>query len=278
MSGARLALVAILVTTACGDDATDPDAGVSSTDAGPRGDGGRPDDAAQDGGAAGGEDAGAVDATAPDAGLSDAGPPGALTLLSVPGCAFEVTTAGETREHAFGEVGAEYAWIEVAMDVEVADWRRDLFDREVLNHIAFGLSRVAPISRERYILGYAAQIHPAEAGLRRTTVFFGRVDLDERPPGEGYMGYTSFREAFPWRVGRTYHVRARLDAEGASQLLEIALDGEVVQTLTGAIAYFDPSLTSSGWTLELGGPETDHRDVSPVGYRYCDVRVTAAPR
>lgn len=236
-------------------DAAAPDAAV-------------PDAAAPDATA----DAAPADAT-PDAACSDCG----LELLRRDGC-FEVGAAGEVETHRFGELGTEYATLVIDYDLDVGDWRRDLFDRTVpLNHITFGLSRVAPVSRERYILGMAPQVTPSVMSLNRRTIFFARVDLEERPAGMGYMAYTSSRAGFAWQTMTRYHVRVTLDAAGAEQVLEVSRDGSVVQTLRADIDYMNPGLTSSRWNLELGGPETDGREVSPVGWRLCDAVVHGTP-
>lgn len=269
----RLLLVVALVSLGCDPAETDPpdsgaDAAVApGTDAGPP-------PPTPDGSVDAGVDAGSDGGGPPPPG--DAGCTGdcPLELLRRDGC-FEVTTAGEVEEHRFGAAGTEYATIVVNYDLEVGDWRRDLFDRTVpLNHITFGLSRVAPVSRERYILGMAPQVTPTSPSLSRRTIFFGRVDLEERPAGMGFMAYQSFRGDFAWRPMSSYHVQVTLDAVAATQVLEISEGGAPVQTVRGDIPYMNPALTSSRWTLELGGPETDGREVSPVGWRLCDTTVT----
>ncbi len=199
---------------------------------------------------------------------------GPLVLLERPGC-FEITFPGEEELHDFGEVGTRYSKIHVDFDIDAGPWRSDLFSRGVLNHILFGLSRNAPVSRQRYILGLAPQIDGSVTGLRRRTIFFGRNDLDARPPGCGFKAYTSFRADFPWQPGEVYHAHVELDALGKEQRLDISRAGSSLQMLNGAIDYFDLSLTDSGWQLQLGAEETAFRDISPVGWKICDVRVTA---
>ncbi|MBN1770510.1 MAG: hypothetical protein JXB32_04545 [Deltaproteobacteria bacterium] len=199
--------------------------------------------------------------------------------IRVDGCFFTVETAGDKQRYDFGERGVAYRRIEIEYTTVHGGWREELYARGVLNHILSGLFRNASLSRERYILGHAAQIDASVAGLRPRSVFFARVDLEERPPGEGWTSYTSFRDACPWTVGEAYRVRMVLDAEARTQTLELSVGGTVVLTQVGDIPYFDVALTSNGWWLELGADESEYRDVSPVGWRFCDlaVRLERAP-
>ncbi len=197
-----------------------------------------------------------------------------IVLARRAGC-FRVVAPGDTEELRFGVVGTEYAEIAVRTDIVAGDWRRDLFPREPLNHNLFGLSRQAPTSVERYILGLGAQITPSAPGLARRAIFYGRVDLEPRPMGMGFMGYTSFRANFAWTMGARYTATATLDAAAGTQTLELVLGGATVLTIPGDIPYMSPALTASGWTLELGSSESDGRDVSPVGWELCDVEVSA---
>ncbi|MCC7542441.1 MAG: hypothetical protein IT379_39855 [Deltaproteobacteria bacterium] len=208
---------------------------------------------------------------------TDAGGATTVELLRVDGCFLEVRTPGERTSYDVGVRGTRYASITIAFDVTHGGWREELFDRESLAHNLFGFSRNAPVSRERYILGEGALVRPAAAGLQRTSLFYARVDLEERPAGMGFMGYTSFRDAFPWTPGETYHLQVVLDAISRTQTLDISVGGETRLRRAGDIAYFDVSLTDSGWSLEIGSEESDGRDVSPVGWRYCDLAVTALP-
>jgi hypothetical protein len=193
--------------------------------------------------------------------------------VHVDGCFFTVATAGDKQRYDFGERGIVYRRIELEYTMIHGGWREDLYARGVLSHILSGLFRNAGVARERYILGHGAQIDASVAGLRPQSVFFARVDLEERPPGEGWTSYTSFRDTYRWTVGETYHVRIALDAAARTQSLELSVGGTVVLTQGGEIPYFDPALTTNGWWLELGGDDTEYRDVSPVGWQFCDLRV-----
>ncbi len=123
--------------------------------------------------------------------------------------------------------------------------------------------------------GLAAQIRPARANLDRQTVFFARVDLEQRPAGEGHRGYTSFREGFAWAPG-AYDIRVGLDAEARRQTLEILQDGALRQRIVGEIPYIDPEVTRARWYVELGTTDTEHRDVTPHGWSVCDLGVRRA--
>ena len=63
-----------------------------------------------------------------------------------------------------------------------------------------------------------------------------------------------------------------------AHVLELRVATVPFSTVTADIPYMNPSLTSSGWVLQLGAGETDGRDVSPVGFRFCDLIVTAEER
>jgi len=201
---------------------------------------------------------------------------GSHTLLaSEVGCFLEVVDADSLYERVVGTAGAKYEWMSFDYDVIHGGWREDLYDREVLNHGLFGLSRNVPDFVGRYILGNAAQIRPGDPGLSRKSVFYGRVDLEPRPPGEGWMGYTSWRDAVAWQAGETYHVRVVLDAVAAQQVLEVTHGGDLVMRRVAPIDYFDPSLTSQPFTVTFGGVETDEREVKPLGWQFCDLEVHA---
>ena len=201
----------------------------------------------------------------------DAGP---VPLVTMEGC-FTVASAGDTMRLPFGEVGTEYPMIVIELEAVHGGWREELYARDILNHNLFGLFRNAPTNVGRYILGLGAQIRASAPGLRPRAIFYGRVDLEMRPMGMGFMGYTSFRDDVPWTIGARYQVRVELDAGAREQRIEIREEGMPFSTITGAIDYYDASLSASGWELELGSEESEFRDVSPVGWQLCDVRVTA---
>jgi hypothetical protein len=201
------------------------------------------------------------------------GRPGDILVVD-PSCFFTVVTVDDERSFQVGVAGTSYAWISIEYEVIHGGWREDLYDREVLNHGLVGLSRNVPDFVGGYILGNAAQIHPQVANLDRKSVFYGRVDLEEKPPGQGYTGYTSWRDAMAWVAGETYRVRIVLDAVAAEQRLEIfhdAADPEV--THVGPIGYFEPALTSAGFTLTFGGIESAEREVKPLGWEFCNLLV-----
>ena len=252
----RVWVLAWLFVVGCdGELSSDADAGdaASRLDAAAASDAGGP----TDGGA---EDAGLAptDAGAPlDSGGEDAGPAptdaGMPALARRDGCFHTIASPGDIERVDFGAVGAEYDAITLEVDLITGSWREDLYDREVLNHNAINVFRNAPVSRERYIGGLGAQIRPMDPGLARTTLFFARVDLEERPPGMGFMSYTTFRSRAPWRTDTRYHVSMRFDAVARRQLLVVTnSDGTELSRVGGDIAYFEPSLTSSGWYVELG--------------------------
>jgi len=275
----RVWVLALWLVAGCEGDLSsggDPVDGGARHDAGAHIDASGPADA-------GGVDAGAFDGGPPphDAGPpapTDAGAPptdaGAPALARRDGCFHTIASAGDRARIDFGEVGTEYGTITIEVDLITGSWREDLYDREILNHNAINVFRNAPVSRERYIGGLGAQIRPMDPGLARTTLFFARVDLEERPPGMGYTSYTTFRSRAPWRTDTRYHVSMTFDAVAHRQVLDVTSpDGTELSHVEGAIAYFVPSLTSSGWYVELGADETEHRDVSPVGWQYCDLVV-----
>ncbi len=256
---------------ASAEDASTPtDAGLDAGhDAGPADDAGSEDAPAR---ADVGEDAAAEDAGSMD---DDAGPAGSV-LAERDGCFFTVEAPDQTMRIPFGEVGTEHPVVVIEMTIETGPWREDVFDRAVLNHNLFGFSRNGSPSRVRYLGGLGVQVFPPRApGLDRTTLFFGRVDLEERPMGMGFMGYTTFKQRAPWVPAVAYRVRAEWNAESRQQVLDVTRDGAPFSRVVGEIAYYDPSLTTSGFAVELGSPETDGRDVSPVGARFCDLLVTA---
>lgn len=278
----RSPLLALLLVSLVGCDAAVPedaggpdggasaDAGASMDAAVMDPDAAAPaDDAGTDGGAL------LADAAATDAGLDGGAPPapdaGPATLATTSGC-FTVVAAGDKTRVDFGDVGTAYSAIDIELDLVVGAWREDVFDRPTLNHNAIGVFRNAPVSRERYLGGLGVQISPP-APLRPTTLFFGRVDLDPRPAGMGYMGYTTFRETAAWANDTRYHVTMTFDAVAHRQVLDVTRAGTPFSHVEGDIAYFDPSLTDDGWYLELGSDETDGRDVSPVGWQLCDLVV-----
>lgn len=190
-----------------------------------------------------------------------------------PGCFFEVDSGLDTRRYDFGQVEATYDRIETSFTLHMGPWREELFDRQVLTHIFFGLFRNAPRSRERYILGAAAQLRPARPAGTRQAVFFARVDLEPRPDGEGYTAYTSVRSDHPWEPGTTYRVHAVLDVVGHTQHLTLTPQGGAPLQMQADIPYFTRDLTSAGWWLELGATDTDHRDVNVVGWTFCDLEI-----
>lgn len=189
------------------------------------------------------------------------------------GCFFTVAGGQDTRRYEFGVRDQTYERIEIQFTLQMGSWREALFDREVLTHIFFGLFRNAPQSRGRYILGSAAQIRPARIPGTRQAVFFARVDLEPRPQGEGYTAYTSFRRNYAWEPGTTYDVHAELDVVGATQTLTVTPEGGEPLVIHGEIPYMERSLTSSGWWLQLGAEDTDHRDINVVGWTFCDLEI-----
>ena len=257
---------ALLLVCGCGDDSAPVDASVSDSGVDATTDVGLsdapPSDAASD-----------VPMDTPTdvpADTFDAGPP---ALAAFDGC-FTVESPGDIMEIPFGEVGTEYPLIVIELEAVHGGWRDELFDRDILNHNLFGLFRNAPTNVERYILGLGAQIRASVPSLRRRAIFYGRVDLEMRPMGMGFMGYTSFRADAPWTIDARYQVRVELDAIAHEQRIEVLEEGAPFSTITGAIDYYDASLSSNGWVLELGSEESEFRDVSPVGWQLCNVRVT----
>jgi hypothetical protein len=206
------------------------------------------------------------------------GAPGVDVLASESGCFFTAATGQPNWTAQVGASGAQYRWITIDYDVIHGGWRQELFDRPVLNHNLMGLTRRDPEFVGRYILGNAAQIRPQENGLARKSLFYGRVDLEPRPAGQGYTGYTSWRSNFSWQVGETYHVRVRIDAITKTQRLVVThVGGTESATTVGEIAYWEPRLSASTFDLELGGTESDGREVRAVGWQFCDLRVEARP-
>lgn len=190
--------------------------------------------------------------------------PGEFFVADVPGARHTIRL----------EPGPAYERLTIDVFAVHGGWRVDLFDREILSHNLWGLSRIANRSVERYLLGVGAQIRTLDADLRRRLLYYARVDLAERPAGQGHEGYTSFRRDFAWEIGTTYRLRAVVDIAAREQRLEVMVDDQVVARLAGPIEYLTPALTTSGFTLDFAGDETDHRDVTPVGWRFSDLRVT----
>ena len=195
-------------------------------------------------------------------------------LHTEPGCFLDMVDVNSTWEIDVGGTDT-YAWMAIEYDTVQGGWRTDVYDRVVLNHGLFGFARNAPAFAERYILGNAAQIHPAHPTLDRKSVFYGRLDLETKPAGEGWTGYTSWRDNFPWTVGETYHVRILLDAVNQEQVLEIYHGGTLALTRTGPIPYFDPTLTAVVWTAKFGGEESADREVKPLGWQFCNLLIEA---
>jgi hypothetical protein len=209
----------------------------------------------------------------PDAAVDD----GTATLATLDGCFFDVVDIDDVHELDVGVEGTRYGWMTFEYTVIAGAWREDLFDRPVLNHGLFVVARnVAPFEG-RYILGNAAQMKPAASGLDRKSVFYGRVDLEKKPAGLGYTGYTSWRSGMAWVPGETYRVHILLDAVAREQRLQLFHDGEVVATTVGPIDYFAPSLTESTFRVTFGGIESEEREVKPVGWSFCDLVVRAEP-
>lgn len=267
-------LLALLWIVGCGDDdAPLADAGSDASQ-----DGGIVDAAPDSAPTDGGRDSQIADVATPDAPTDaaddvDPGDAGPAPLVAFSGC-FTIESPEDTMRLPFGEVGTEYPLIVIELEAVHGGWREELYDRDILNHNLFGLSRNAPSSVGRYILGLGAQIRASVPSLRRRAIFYGRVDLEMRPMGMGFMGYTSFRDDVPWTIGARYQIRVELDATAQEQRIEILQDGEAFSNITGAIDYYDASLSTSGWVLELGSEDSDFRDVSPVGWQLCDVRVS----
>lgn len=197
-----------------------------------------------------------------------------IILHAEPGCFLDMVDVNDQWEVDVGGTDT-YSWIAIEYDTVHGGWRTDLYNRTVLNHGLFGFARTAPTFPERYILGNAAQIHPAHATLDRKSVFYGRVDLELKPPGEGWTGYTSWRDNYGWTPGETYHVRILLDAVAQEQVLEISHNGTLELTRVGPIPYFDPTLTAVVWTATFGGLESADREVKPVGWQFCNLLIEA---
>ena len=193
---------------------------------------------------------------------------GMETLLDRSGCFFEVTQIDDVDTHNFGDVGTRYRLLVVDFDVVAAGWRADAFGRDILNHNIFGLFRNGNQSYMRYILGVGAQIDPQVANLRRRLLFFARNAIEP-----GFASYYSVRRDFAWQIGQTYHIHVELDSVASEQRLTLSRGGQVEAQMTEALPWFNPSFTNSGWYLEFGAPESDGRDVSPVGWQYCDAQV-----
>lgn len=259
----RLGAVLSLLLFACEGQIEDPgvesfDAGTTTVDAEPQLLG----DAAE----------AAVDAgeSNPDAA------PAADVLATETGCFFTSQLGQPLYTVNIGEPGAEYRWIRIEYHVVHGGWRQDVFDREVLNHNLMGLSRKDPEFVGRYILGNAARIQPAKPNLDRKSLFYGRVDLEPRPQGQGWMGYTGWRTPFNWVPGETYHVQVELNAATKKQRLVVThSSGAPSATTVGDIAYWEPSLSAATFELELGGFESDGREVQAAGWQFCDLSVWA---
>jgi len=202
---------------------------------------------------------------------NECGPPFPI-LHAEPGCFLDMVDTSSEWEISVGG-GVTYSRMAIEYDVTHGGWRTDLYNREVLNHGLFGFTRDVSFFPGRYILGNAAQIHPAHATLDRKSIFYGRVDLEQKPPGEGWTGYTSWRDNFAWTPGETYHVFILLDAVAQEQVLEIYLGGQLELTRTGPIPYFDPSLTNVSWTAKFGGEESAEREVKAVGWEFCNLLI-----
>jgi len=211
----------------------------------------------------------------PDAAPGVDAAPAADLLLDEPGCFFTVPAAGPGYARVIGEPGAHYRTLIIRYRVEHGGWREELFDRTVLNHNLLGLSRNVSASVGRYILGHAAQMKPNTAGYDRKSLMYGRVDLEPRPPGEGYTGYTSWRTPFAWRPGDTYQVDLVLDATTREQRLVVTAPDASTATTVGDIPYYDASLSAATFTLDLGGTDSDDREVRAVGWTFCDLTVEA---
>ncbi len=193
------------------------------------------------------------------------------------GCFLNKLGANDKYEIDVGAMGTAYSWISIELEAVHGGWRTDLYDRPVLNHNLFGLSRNVSAFEGRYILGEAAQIKPDKANLDRRSVLYGRLDLDKKPAGQGWTGYTSFRDPYPWTEGKTYSVKVTLDAVGKKQTLVLATKGEQDLVTVGDIPYFDTSLTTSTFKLAVGGEESDGREVKPLGWTFCNLLVQAEP-
>ncbi|MFH2008322.1 MAG: hypothetical protein ABI333_17185 [bacterium] len=202
---------------------------------------------------------------------NECGPPFPI-LHAEPGCFLDMVDTSSEWEISVGG-GVTYSRMAIEYDTVHGGWRTDLYSREVLNHGLFGFTRDVSFFPGRYILGNAAQIHPAHPTLDRKSVFYGRIDLEEKPPGEGWTGYTSWRDDFPWTEGETYHVFILLDAVAQEQILEIYHTGQQVLQRIGPIPYFDPSLTTVSWTARFGGEESTDREVKPVGWQFCNLLI-----
>lgn len=205
---------------------------------------------------------------------NECGAPAVPPLAQEQGCFFTVNSIGEIWEAPLGEVGTTYASLAFEYDVMPTSWREDVFDRPVLNHGLFDLRRDVGPFVGRYILGNAAQIKPDAANLARRSIFYARVDLEPKPQGQGWTGYTSFRDNMAWQLGETYHVSIELDAVAAKQTLVISRNGQEELTTVGDIPYFEPSLTTSGFIVKFGGTESNEREVQPLGWSFCDFIAT----
>ena len=264
-----LALTSLGCVGSADDGTTSSDAGIHVSDGSPVGDAGLAHDAAGDS---------AQDATVAshDASPLPDAPPGVDVLAQAPGCFFTAKATGPAYETSVGEAGVAYRWITIDYDVIHGGWREDLYHRPVLNHNLMGLSRNVQAFVGRYILGNAAQIKPPTTGLARVSLMYGRVDLQPRPQGQGYTGYTGWRQNFAWRTGDRYHVQVRIDAVTHTQRLAVTAPNGQTSTLTGDIAYYEPSLSEPTFTLQLGGEDSDEREVRAVGWQFCDLNVQAA--
>jgi len=192
----------------------------------------------------------------------------AAPLLERNGC-FTISTPGDIETHAFGTVGKEYPNLFIRFRLKSGPWRFDVFDRDVLNHNLFGLFRNDNQNFRRYLLGLGAQVKPPLSSLNPQALFFSRLEL-----GQGYTTYKTLKKSFGWDNDQDYDVVVELDAASSAQRLSLARVGSATTlTIEGDLEYLDPTLTSSGFKIELGAPETDHRDVSPAGWSICDLEV-----
>ncbi|MCC6874829.1 MAG: hypothetical protein IT378_11030 [Sandaracinaceae bacterium] len=265
-------------------DASDPGLDAAPPDGGPR-DAGPPP---------GPRDAGRLDAGRPDAGPPDAGPPprpdagpadagaavgpcpgsGTEVLAEREGMFFTPSVSTPKLDLNLGGMGTCYQRVEVCFDVRAGAYQpqRSGEARPREEHILFALTRNAPSSWGRYLMGTAAVSFPSASPHFR---MFGRVEI----AATGASSYTSASAVFNWANGTTYHHCCVLDGVTNTQRCELSRDGAVVATRNLAVAYLDPPVhLSTGLRLQIGAVPVADPPVenTPIGWVFSNLLVRAS--
>ena len=109
-----------------------------------------------------------------------------------------------------------------------------------------------------------------ETGKAPRAYNFGRVAI-----AMGFMSYKSWKGDFPWQEKSSYHLEQWMDAMTSKQTLAISKNGKLIKAFTGDIAYFTPSLTTDGLYLHVGANDKNSDQVSPHGWTFSNLVVTA---